>query len=180
MPLKEIWKRIPGYPGYVASNMGRVKRLAYTTVRGYNRAEKILKMSGRSAAITLNLKEGKTSQHAGRLVLLAFKGKPRGRENLALHEDDNTRNNIPSNLRWGSRKDNALDAVRNGIMGKNSPHAEKHKARWKNMSSEQYQKEILRRRTAMFGNTHFLGKKHSETTKQKMRDSWAIKREAHG
>jgi hypothetical protein len=32
----------------------------------------------------------------------------------SLHWDDDPFNNVPSNLRWGTRADNVADAVRNG------------------------------------------------------------------
>lgn len=47
------------------------------------------------------------------LVLLAFVGPcPNGME--CCHWDDDPSNNVLSNLRWGTKEDNARDAIRNG------------------------------------------------------------------
>lgn len=59
-----------------------------------------------------------------RLVLLAFVGPcPEGME--CCHNDGNSTNNKLSNLRWGTRKENAADRVRHGrqIRGEKVAHA---------------------------------------------------------
>lgn len=51
-------------------------------------------------------------RHVHRLVLLAYVGPcPEGHE--SLHHDDDPKNNRLANLRWGTRTENRLDAVRN-------------------------------------------------------------------
>jgi HNH endonuclease len=55
-------------------------------------------------------------------MLRAFDRRPRKGE-VARHLDDNFWNNRLANLKWGTQKDNVADAIRNGALGKDSPHA---------------------------------------------------------
>ncbi len=60
---------------------------------------------------------GKSQIRVGRLVLEVFsimEGWYPGPGFLALHKDDNKANDQLSNLYWGTTKDNAKDAIRNG------------------------------------------------------------------
>jgi hypothetical protein len=58
------------------------------------------------------------------LMLAAFVRLPLPGE-LALHWDDDQTHNVLSNIRWGTRKDNMSDAIRNGRQGKGSSAAAK-------------------------------------------------------
>lgn len=124
-PESEVWKSLPGFPGYEVSNLGRIKSLARTSeinrVDGakYTRSlpERILSCSpyttyghlhtglyrdGHRHTITL---------HAA--VLTAFVGpRPEGME--CRHMDGNPRNNRLDNLVWGTRQENAEDQIRHG------------------------------------------------------------------
>lgn len=48
------------------------------------------------------------------LVAEAFIGPRPSAWHLCLHKDDNPRNNTVENLYWGTKKQNAIDSVRNG------------------------------------------------------------------
>lgn len=104
----EVWRRIPGYPNYEVSSYGRVRRRdsrQLLTLRPY-------KEGYREAAL---YKKGKMHfLRVHRLVALTFLGKPPPGKNIVCHIDDVKHNNRLSNLKWGSRLDNAADAIRNG------------------------------------------------------------------
>ncbi len=82
--------------------------------------------TGSDGALIVNLRQkGKMkSFRSHRLVLLAFVGPcPEGRE--CCHWDGNPSNNSLSNLRWGTKSENARDKERHGTapQGKNNPRA---------------------------------------------------------
>ena len=52
--------------------------------------------------------------NVGRAVLLAFAGPPPTPDSQCCHVNGNHRDNRPSNLRWGTARENAADAVRHG------------------------------------------------------------------
>lgn len=121
---KEVWKDIPGFENYQASNLGRVKRLACLDKRGGRLKEKILVVSVQRYSaqgywrsfVSIGLGFGRKCYclSVGRAVLLAFRGLPK-KGQVCRHLDDNIRNNKLSNLKWGTQKQNIHDAIRNGI-----------------------------------------------------------------
>lgn len=68
---------------------------------------------------------------AHRLICEAFNGAPQGRQ-VCMHLDEDSSNNCPSNLAWGSQKENlnapGFLAYCKGRVGHNSPIS-KHRAR---------------------------------------------------
>jgi hypothetical protein len=110
-PDKEIWKRIPGFPGYEASNHGRV-RTYY--IRGrtfdYSRIPKLIRPTLWNGYRYFKLcsDRKRITKSAANLVLLAFIGpKPNNME--ACHNDGNKLNDHLSNLRYDTRQNNILD-----------------------------------------------------------------------
>lgn len=110
--LGETWLPVSRNPWYFVSDFGRVcsidRVINNRTWRG-----QLLKL-GRFAQghryVCLN-KGDHSRVHV--LVLEAFVGpRPEGQE--GLHWDDNASNNHLSNLRWGTRSANHIDALRNG------------------------------------------------------------------
>lgn len=105
--MSEEWRPAPGWAGtYEVSNLGRVRRTGGGPLRN------LTQISGHQYVA---LKQGSRQQtrRVHRLVAEAFIPNPQGHP-FVLHWDDDPRNNHVSNLRWGSRSDNALDSVRNG------------------------------------------------------------------
>lgn len=123
--MEEIWKPIPGYEDhYDASSAGRVRsrtRVVLDAKDGKQRKrvfkERILSPNvaakhGRPS-VMLSV-QGKTKRIlVARLVCLAFHGLPSQDKTNVLHYDDNSSNNVPENLRWGTLKENAADMRRN-------------------------------------------------------------------
>ena len=114
---KEIWKNIPNYEGlYQISNLGRVKRLAYSkeiSPKGYKQVvhykEKILKLYFSKNYIQVNLcKNGKsTNKLVHRLVAEAFIPNPNNYKYIN-HKDENKHNNWVENLEWCTQQYNVL------------------------------------------------------------------------
>lgn len=107
-PMSEVWKDIPGYEGrYQVSDAGRVRSLK--TGRGLVLAT----VSGGYAAVSLGKNASRTVH---RLVALAFLGPAPEDKPLVLHRDGDRKNNLLSNLRYGSHYDNISDARRHGTL----------------------------------------------------------------
>ncbi len=100
---------IPGFPGYFATRSGRV----YSALRGGLRGLKT--WLDRKGYSLVRLRHGGRFvwRRIHRLVLTAFVGScPPGME--ARHLNDVKADNRLSNLCWGTKKENAADAIRNG------------------------------------------------------------------
>ena len=102
----ERWRPVVGFPRYLVSNHGRIFS---------ERSDKCLKPqpSGNGHLRVALRRSGETHlRGVHQLVLTAFVGPcPSGQE--SLHYDDDPTNNLLGNLRWGTRSENRLDAVRN-------------------------------------------------------------------
>jgi hypothetical protein len=118
--MTEMWCGIAGFEdSYEISTLGRVRSLDRVRRRGTgtnSRHGQILKAAHtESGHLTVSLcspgKQMKRLVH--RLMLEAFVGPcPPGLE--ACHYNDDPADNRLENLRWGTRTENILDAVRNG------------------------------------------------------------------
>lgn len=107
----EEWRPIPGFDGYMASSLGRV------------RSHRIA-ADGRLLTQHLNARTGyyitgpsvngrQRSRPVHVLVTLAFHG-PRPEGAVVRHLDGTRTNNVPENLRWGTRSENTQDMLRHG------------------------------------------------------------------
>lgn len=105
---KGFWKRIPEFPSYEASSTGEVRD---------RKTKRILKTCGNGVGYpVVSLGKPSRSITVHRLVLSAFSGPcPPGHE--ARHLDGNRGNNFISNLKWGTRKENAGDRRQHGTNG---------------------------------------------------------------
>ena len=120
----EIWKPIPGYDGYQASSLGRIRSHKHRVVGGYRGEFEILADPARILKVHI----GKTGYHRVGLstdsttktinlyvlVLLAFKGAKPEPSMQAAHWDGNKDNNSIENLRWATVKENIHDKRRHG------------------------------------------------------------------
>ena len=106
----EEWREIPSRPTHVASSWGRVmvKPYASRTPTGGDRSYGGVPRYGscvESDKRPLVVYKGKTYR-VSRLVCEAFHGPPPFPRAVAMHLDDDTTNNRPENLRWGTQKEN--------------------------------------------------------------------------
>lgn len=122
----EIWKPIPGYEGYEASNQGRVRSVdrIIVTKRGPKRLKgRVLSSATHSEAfpyLTFQLGAGRTlTAHVA--VCLAFKG-PRPEGMVVRHLDNNPTNNWEYNLCYGTQKQNQADRIANGTKSEGEKH----------------------------------------------------------
>ena len=126
----EIWAAIPGWSGYEASNLGRIRSVTRTVLTKQGpmvfkgRVLMTCVAKNHHPSITLHLGgKGKTIP-VHRLVLLAFVGPPPpGME--ACHYNCDWTDNRLENLRWDTPKANVADSIREGtqIRGEKSVHA---------------------------------------------------------
>ena len=122
----EIWKAIPGYPGYEASTHGRVRSVD-RIVEFKNRRGTKAKCKKKGRVLSNNLinsgylvvhlhKNGRRNRKVitvHKLVAELFIGpKPEGCE--VLHKDGDKHNNHVSNLRYGTKSENGQDKVFHG------------------------------------------------------------------
>jgi len=118
---QEIWKDVPGYPGYQVSNFGNVKSYSNYGHKGiskFNDLPHMLRPSivrGRRVVVLFN-EFGKKQFKIYRLVLLAFIG-PCPPEMQACHYNGNSFDDKLTNLRWGTSLENKKDNYRLGVEG---------------------------------------------------------------
>lgn len=111
--MDEQWRAIESHPGYEVSSLARVRRatdgrhkaagevLSQVTVRGYLNVS--LFIAGKRKLVKVH-----------RLVALAFlPPAPDGFDQVA-HNDGSTTNNVPTNLRWATGRDNLGDRAAHG------------------------------------------------------------------
>lgn len=122
--MTENWRPVVGYEGsYEVSDAGRVRSVERRIVQRNGHPltvrPRVLRQydagTGRTGHRRVRLLQaGKgRSLWVHRLVLLAFVGPPPGGTE-ACHNDGDPTNNRLENLRWDTRRENALDIVRAG------------------------------------------------------------------
>jgi len=117
MTEKEIWKAIPGFPGYDVSNMGQVRswKTRYRTLAPEPHPLKIQKGLRQLRVILLRNRKPHT-RFVHSLVLRAFVG-PCPEEMETCHNDSDYTNNRLDNLRWDTPESNWEDRRTNGFHG---------------------------------------------------------------
>jgi hypothetical protein len=123
------WRAVPGFEGwYEVSDVGEVRSLRVNRLAA-RAAPRLLKTRvepdtrGRNRVFVWLSQNDKLRKFpVARLMLRAFVSEPPPGKPLARHLDDNATNNVLSNLAWGSRSDNAQDAIRNGRMARGDRH----------------------------------------------------------
>lgn len=113
--MEEIWKPIPGFSRYHASNLGRLKSLRYKN----GNTEAIFKPSpdfrGYFKTMLLDDNGKYRSWYVHKWIALAFLGeRPEG--NQINHIDGNKQNNKADNLEYCTCSENMIHAFRTGLM----------------------------------------------------------------
>lgn len=126
---QETWRLVPSLPEYAASSFGRVMRLPFLGVMPHGGPKNY------GGQPTRGVWHGDTKRFCvtwrghtykvARLVCEAYKGPAPAADAVCMHLDENSRNNHPDNLAWGTQKENLnapgfLEYCR-GRTGENSP-----------------------------------------------------------
>ena len=176
-PKIELWKPIPDFEGYQISNWGRLK-LKETYDEDNSVCRRGIRVDGKPKRKEAKISKNKTNDillswsgqkkwfKRGQLVLLAFVGPPPSDEEAnARHLNDNPEQNWPSNLAWGTSKDNHNDGVRNGRHStKGSEEALRYGAPLKGKQRPKEVVEKIRRTKQMFPERQFYGNKKDPKT----------------
>ena len=110
------WRTIPGYRDYEVSDRGDVRR---AVPRGnWPAGHRLRPARSRSGHLYVMLAawpgaNRSTKHFVHRLVARAFLGESPFANACVLHGDDDPGNNSVANLRWGTRKDNHADRMKN-------------------------------------------------------------------
>lgn len=126
----EVWKNVPSITSLQASSLGRIRRFD----NGHIYKQHINKHGYLKMRHSIN---GKRKEHrVHRLVCEAFHGCS---DLFVLHADGDKRNNKPSNLYWGTQKQNIKDREKHG----NTMRHDKHYARVINKKTAKRIKGLL-------------------------------------
>jgi hypothetical protein len=107
--MSEIWKDIPSAPGWMASSLGRIR--SSQNVQMPNGGIKKLIVPATFGVFDpkkFRFKQsvfGKTKWVAP-LICEAFNGPKTSPEMQCMHMDEDSKNNIPKNLEWGTKVEN--------------------------------------------------------------------------
>ena len=131
----EEWRPSISYPGVMASSFGRILLPAreaqmpagnirlYTPKPTYGVVTKASKTAKHSYRAIYNQFYGNIKIH--KAICEAFHGPKPFEKAVVIHIDENAHNNVPSNLRWGTQKENlnapGFIAYCQGRTGENSP-----------------------------------------------------------
>lgn len=111
----ERWMPIPAFPGYEASSTGRIRNIRGSRLSSYKPRVLSLTVGGQGyLGVTLWRDKRPSHQMVHRLVAAAFLG-PRPADLVVRHLNDVTVDNRIANLAYGTRTENKLDSLRNGI-----------------------------------------------------------------
>lgn len=126
------WVSIDGFSKYEVSEDGQIRSVdrvipAYVDSLGRNMPERklsgVLRKPRRHEfgylMVDLMSDEGKIcGMTVHRALAIGFKGPAPFEGAVARHMDGNCENNVPSNIEWGSQKDNIHDAMKHGTVQK--------------------------------------------------------------
>lgn len=116
---KEVWIPVLGYEGYYeVSNLGEIRRDVEARHRSLGvPGKKIKPVRNRTGYERVSLsKDGVVTGHnLHRIILSSFCGPPPFEGAQAAHNDGDNGNNVLTNLRWASPKENQSDVDRHGM-----------------------------------------------------------------
>lgn len=113
--IGEIWKLVPSAPWFLVSSEGRIMVKPHSVpmphggLRQYG-GQPHFGVWNKQDARFITVHKGKTYKVA-RLVCEAFHGPAPFEDSVCMYKDENSANNRPDNLEWGTQKEN-LNAPR--------------------------------------------------------------------
>lgn len=108
--MVEEWKGAPSLPEYEVSSFGRIRRIPYEApmprggTRVYGGKAHRGQWDHKSKRRIFVFKDRTYKVH--QLVCVAFNGPKPFPEAIVMHNDEDGDNNVPSNLKWGTQKEN--------------------------------------------------------------------------
>ena len=126
----EAWIAIPGYAGYEASSLGRVRSIDRVVHHAASHKAAAYSMVRRGRVLRPAVHKGPRN-HSGHLqlmlgrcrnidvhvaVALAFHGARPFKDAEVLHLNHNPADNTPGNLRWGTRSENLKMDYARGVV----------------------------------------------------------------
>lgn len=137
--LSEEWRIISEFTHYEVSSLGRVRR---ATAGKCTKVGRLRSLSKTPTGYTyVSFTGARRSVH--RLVCVEFHGPPPSPKREVAHNDGNRANNVASNLRWSSHRENMKDIKIHGTG--NPPRGEKQ---GRSKLTEGDVKDILRRKSS--------------------------------
>lgn len=111
----EVWKQIPNYPTYEASNTGRVRSIDRIDCIGRHRKGKILCLGDNRTYFQVMLFKDRIRNYplVHQVIANTFLGEKLGYQ--VNHIDGNKRNNHSDNLEWVTASKNQQHALRTGL-----------------------------------------------------------------
>jgi hypothetical protein len=97
-----VWKKVPGYDEFEVNELGEIRE---------NGGPARVRIAGSGHIYALRT-HSRPALLVHRGVLLAFEG-PCPPGHVCRHLDDNPANNRRTNLKWGTKKENAEDRIKN-------------------------------------------------------------------
>ena len=108
--IGEVWRDVPSVPGVLVSSEGRVMHAPYRAPmpyggqRAYGGQPHFGVWNKQDCRFIIVIRGQTYKVH--RLVAEAFHGPSPFPEAVVMHSDENSANNRPDNLRWGSQQEN--------------------------------------------------------------------------
>ena len=122
--MPEHWQPVSRYPNYEVSDLGRVRSIRHRTSQGMRGGRLLTPMAHKKwghCRVKLYRDGVFRRVMVHELVLEAFvKRRPKGR--IGRHLDGNPSNNVPSNLAWGTTRQNHQDRERHGRTARGALH----------------------------------------------------------
>ena len=113
--MNEVWKPVPSSRELEASSFGRIRSRPYTQ-KMPNGGTRTRRLEPTHGVESYSRKGGKYRRrivvfrrktlNVARLICEAFHGKPPNGRTIVLHKDENSDNNRPYNLEWGTQREN--------------------------------------------------------------------------
>lgn len=106
----EVWRVVPSVPGYLASSWGRIMKVPYLAPlpnggrRNYGGQPTYGVWAKAERRFVTNIDGVNYKVH--RMVCEAFHGLAPFEGAVVMHIDEDSRNNRPENLRWGTQREN--------------------------------------------------------------------------
>ena len=108
--FRERWRTSPSLPGHEVSSLGRIRKKVHSVpmprggFRKYGGKPRFGAWLTKEKRFIITYK--RKTYKMSRLICEAFHGPAPFQGAVAMHKDEDSSNNLPSNLKWGTQKQN--------------------------------------------------------------------------